>query len=50
MFEGKAGEAMKFYVSLFPGATLDELVPNGPKGPGKQGKCLKGRLPWPGSA
>src|SRR5438132_14386350 len=25
MFEGKAGEALAFYVSLFPGATIEQV-------------------------
>src|SRR5438876_801399 len=44
MFEGKAEEAMKFYISLFPGATIDELVPYGSQGPGKEGQVFKGAL------
>jgi predicted 3-demethylubiquinone-9 3-methyltransferase (glyoxalase superfamily) len=34
MFQGKAEEAMTFYVSLFPGAKIDNVVRYGAGGPG----------------
>jgi predicted 3-demethylubiquinone-9 3-methyltransferase (glyoxalase superfamily) len=36
MFEGKADEAMNFYVSLFPGAQVLEIVRYGPAQPGPE--------------
>lgn len=41
MFEGKAEEAMNFYVSLFPGAELLGIVRYGPNGPGVEGSVMK---------
>ncbi|MGA7226540.1 MAG: VOC family protein [Candidatus Acidiferrales bacterium] len=41
MFEGKAEEAMNFYVSLFPGAEVLDLVRYGPNGPGAAGSVVK---------
>ncbi|MFY9802469.1 MAG: VOC family protein [Candidatus Acidiferrales bacterium] len=41
MFEGKAEEAMNFYVSLFPGAEVLDVVRYGPDGPGAAGSVLK---------
>ena len=40
MFEGKAEEAMTFYVSLFDGAKVDSIVRYGPGGPGPEGSVL----------
>ncbi len=40
MFEGKAEEAMSFYVSLFPGAEVLGIVRYGPNGPGVEGSVL----------
>lgn len=37
MFEGKAEEAMNFYVSLFASAKIMHIDRYGPQGPGKQG-------------
>ncbi|HZN94977.1 MAG TPA: VOC family protein [Myxococcales bacterium] len=37
MFEGKAGEAMTFYVSLIPGSEILEVVRYGPGEPGPEG-------------
>jgi predicted 3-demethylubiquinone-9 3-methyltransferase (glyoxalase superfamily) len=41
MFEGKAGEALNFYVSLFPGAEVLATVRYGPTGPGFEGSVMK---------
>jgi predicted 3-demethylubiquinone-9 3-methyltransferase (glyoxalase superfamily) len=41
MFEGKAEEAMNFYVSLFPGAKVIDIVRYGPNGPGPQGSVMR---------
>jgi len=41
MFEGKAEEAMNFYVSLFPGAEVLDIVRYGPNGPGVEGSVMK---------
>lgn len=37
MFEGKAEEAISFYVSLFSSAKVQHIERYGPEGPGKQG-------------
>ncbi len=37
MFEGKAEEAMNFYVSLFPGAEILDIVRYSPGQPGAEG-------------
>jgi len=41
MFEGKAEEAMNFYVSLFPGAEVLGIVRYGANGPGVEGSVMK---------
>ena len=41
MFEGKAEEAMNFYLSLFPGARVEKLEHFGPEGPGAEGSVLR---------
>jgi predicted 3-demethylubiquinone-9 3-methyltransferase (glyoxalase superfamily) len=41
MFEGKAEEAMRFYVSLIPGSEILDLVRYGPHGPGAEGSLMK---------
>jgi predicted 3-demethylubiquinone-9 3-methyltransferase (glyoxalase superfamily) len=41
MFEGRAEEAMNFYVALFPGATINEIERWGAEGPGETGSILK---------
>jgi predicted 3-demethylubiquinone-9 3-methyltransferase (glyoxalase superfamily) len=42
MFTGRAEEAMRFYVSLFPGAQITRLERWGAGGPGEEGKVLHG--------
>jgi predicted 3-demethylubiquinone-9 3-methyltransferase (glyoxalase superfamily) len=47
MFEGKAEEAMTFYVSLFPDSrllNLERFGPDGPGGPDKAGTVLRGLI------
>ena len=44
MFEGKAEDAMTFYVSLFPGARVEMLERFGPEGPGTEGSVLHGEF------
>jgi predicted 3-demethylubiquinone-9 3-methyltransferase (glyoxalase superfamily) len=41
MFEGKAEEAMNFYISLFPGAEVLDIVRYGPGQPGAEGSVMK---------
>ncbi|MFO0808958.1 MAG: VOC family protein [Gemmataceae bacterium] len=41
MFEGKAEEAMTFYVSLFPGSAVTQIERYGPGGPGPEGSVKK---------
>jgi predicted 3-demethylubiquinone-9 3-methyltransferase (glyoxalase superfamily) len=41
MFEGKAEEAMNFYVSLFADAEVLDIVRYGPTGPGTEGSVMK---------
>jgi predicted 3-demethylubiquinone-9 3-methyltransferase (glyoxalase superfamily) len=41
MFEGKAEEAMSFYVSLLPGSRINEVVRYGPGQPGTEGSIMK---------
>jgi predicted 3-demethylubiquinone-9 3-methyltransferase (glyoxalase superfamily) len=41
MFKGKAEEAMKFYLSLFPASELVDLVRYGPGQPGADGSVMK---------
>lgn len=40
MFEGKAEEAMTFYLSLFPSAEVLSLTKYGPEGPGAEGSVM----------
>jgi predicted 3-demethylubiquinone-9 3-methyltransferase (glyoxalase superfamily) len=40
MFEGKAEEAMNFYVSLFPGSEITSVKRYGPGQPGKEGSVF----------
>jgi predicted 3-demethylubiquinone-9 3-methyltransferase (glyoxalase superfamily) len=41
MFEGKAEEAMNFYVSLFEDAKVIEILRYGPNQPGKEGSVMR---------
>lgn len=41
MFEGKAEEAMTFYVGLFPDSTIAEVVRYGPGQAGPEGSVMK---------
>jgi predicted 3-demethylubiquinone-9 3-methyltransferase (glyoxalase superfamily) len=41
MFEGKAEEAMNFYVSLIPQSEIVDIVRYGPGGPGPEGSVMK---------
>lgn len=41
MFEGKAEEAMNFYISLFPGAEVLDIIRYGPGQPGAEGSVMK---------
>jgi predicted 3-demethylubiquinone-9 3-methyltransferase (glyoxalase superfamily) len=40
MFEGRAEEAMNFYISLFDGSRIVDMARYGPNGPGKEGTVL----------
>lgn len=44
MFEGKAWETMQFYCSLFPGATIDDVVRYGPGEQGVEGSVKVARF------
>lgn len=50
MFEGKAEEAMTFYVSVFPGAEVTRLERYGPDGPGAEGTVYQGAFTLNGQA
>ena len=41
MFEGKAEEAMNFYISLFPNAKILDIKRYGPDQPGTEGSVMK---------
>jgi predicted 3-demethylubiquinone-9 3-methyltransferase (glyoxalase superfamily) len=41
MFTGQAEEAMKFYISLFRGGSIDDVVRYGPGGPAPEGTVMK---------
>jgi predicted 3-demethylubiquinone-9 3-methyltransferase (glyoxalase superfamily) len=43
MFEGRAEEALNFYVEAIPDSRIDELRRYGPEGPGKPGSIMVGR-------
>lgn len=40
MFEGRAEEAMRFYISLFPNSEIVQMSTYGPQGPGKDGSVI----------
>ena len=40
MFEGRAEEAMTFYVSLMPDSGIQHITRYGPEGPGKEGSVV----------
>ena len=44
MFEGKAEEAMNFYVTLFPNSSVTEITRYGPGQPGKEGTVMKAKF------
>jgi predicted 3-demethylubiquinone-9 3-methyltransferase (glyoxalase superfamily) len=44
MFEGRAEEAMKFYVSLFPGSAILDILRHGPGQPGPEGSVIRARF------
>ena len=48
MFEGRAEEAMNFYVSLFEGAAITQLERFGPGQGGPEGTVLRSTLSLPG--
>jgi len=50
MFEGRAEEAMKFYVSLFPQAEIVEIGRYDAKGPGKEGSVKRAKFRLAGQA
>ena len=41
MFEGKAEEAMNFYVSLLPGSEIRSITRYGAEGPGPEGSVVR---------
>jgi predicted 3-demethylubiquinone-9 3-methyltransferase (glyoxalase superfamily) len=41
LFEGKAEEAINFYLSLFPGAKIIDIQRYGPGQPGPEGSVMK---------
>ena len=41
MFQGKAEEAMQFYVSLIPGSEITGIVRYGPGQPGTEGSVMR---------
>jgi predicted 3-demethylubiquinone-9 3-methyltransferase (glyoxalase superfamily) len=44
MFDGRAEEAMNFYVSLLPGARVEGIARYGANQPGKEGSVVKARF------
>jgi predicted 3-demethylubiquinone-9 3-methyltransferase (glyoxalase superfamily) len=44
MFEGRAEEAMSFYVSLFPGAAIEQVNRHGAGGPAPEGSIITARF------
>ena len=41
MFQGKAEEAMQFYVSLIPGSEIGDITRYGPGQPGTEGSVMR---------
>jgi predicted 3-demethylubiquinone-9 3-methyltransferase (glyoxalase superfamily) len=50
MFEGRAEEALNFYIRVIPDSRIDELRRYGPEGPGKAGSIMVGRATLGGLA
>lgn len=50
MFEGKAEEAMRFYVSLFPSAAITGIVRYGPNEAGPEGSVMRAAFTLAGQA
>src|SRR5262249_45043965 len=50
MFEGRAEEAMKFYVGLFADGEILDLVRYGPAGPGPENSVMKATFRVAGQA
>jgi predicted 3-demethylubiquinone-9 3-methyltransferase (glyoxalase superfamily) len=48
MFEGKAEEAMNFYVSLFPGSRITEIRRYGAGEAGAEGSVMRAEISLPG--
>jgi predicted 3-demethylubiquinone-9 3-methyltransferase (glyoxalase superfamily) len=44
MFEGRAEEAMNFYVSVFRGARIDRITRYGAGGPGREGSVVRATM------
>ena len=50
MFEGRAEQAMNFYVSLFEDGAITSIVRYGPQGPGAEGSVMKASFTIAGQA
>lgn len=50
MFEGRAEEAMSFYVSLFPGSAVNDIVRYGADQPGKEGSVMRANFTLAGQS
>jgi predicted 3-demethylubiquinone-9 3-methyltransferase (glyoxalase superfamily) len=44
MFEGRAGEAIDFYVATLPGGEILDMKRYGPEGPGPEGSIMRARF------
>jgi predicted 3-demethylubiquinone-9 3-methyltransferase (glyoxalase superfamily) len=44
MFTGRAEEAMRFYVELFPDSRIDEIIRYGPEEAGREGSVMTARF------
>jgi predicted 3-demethylubiquinone-9 3-methyltransferase (glyoxalase superfamily) len=44
MFEGAAEAAMNFYLSIFPGSTIDSVARFGAGGPGREGSVMQATM------